>query len=624
MNRILGLAGLICLLTWCSFGHAQISAVIEAPKVPRQLAGQEFTKYIRQMGLERLGLQTADGDLSGRPITHVCRADSPELAKVSPELPKPSAGGYVIAMRGEHLYLVGADDAAMFYAVYDLLYRAGCRWLAPGFSFYYDSNEFVPKLAEAKLDLREDVVSAPALKYRKLYVEEGHSFTAENLRQLIDWMPKLRFNTLVIPTDYQGRGRVRWDNWREALAPELRLRAITVEVGGHGYQNFLNAKMEEGRLFREHPEWFAMDDKGKRTPAPAWVLCSSNPEAVHYLQRNVLAYLKARPEIEIFDFWPPDGAKWCTCPACTAMGSPSQRHALLVSGMAEVLDRELPEVRLECIAYSSYLEPPEKGAIDNRVLVDLCPIRQCFEWQIYEPASSTNADYAAALEQWSRTFGGDVSIYSYYRKYAWSSLPVILPHYVQKDLQWYREHGVKGVSTYSEPGDWFTYELNHYTLGRLAWDPNADVDAIVAEFCDARYGPEASTAREVFAGLEDIVRHACSIPGTSLKRPAEYDAFAGIIEALRVKAANAVKWQGAKPKLVAHLVRLGLMLEYAARDIAIQKARASNAPLEQRKTLVDDLIAFHRKHAEAGVFVFCSRLEADRQYRNYGITAAKK
>jgi alpha-glucuronidase len=107
------------------------------------------------------------------------------------------------------------------------------------------------------------------------------------------------------------------------------------------------------------------------------------------------------------------------------------------------------------------------------------------------------------------------------RKYAWNSLPNIIPHYIQEDLRWYRVVGVAGVSTYAEPGDWFTYELSHCVLGRLAWDPDTKVGAVIDEFCTARYGPEAALAREVFAGLESIVRHACSLPGTRLKTVAE-------------------------------------------------------------------------------------------------------
>src|SRR3954469_20863495 len=99
---------------------------------------------------------------------------------------------------------------------YRMLENAGVRFLAPQFDFYHGSAEFIPK----QLILQPPRRAEPKLKFRKLYVEEGHSHTTENLKQLIDWMPKARYNTLVVPMDYQGRGRVKWDNWREALTPE--------------------------------------------------------------------------------------------------------------------------------------------------------------------------------------------------------------------------------------------------------------------------------------------------------------------------------------------------------------------------------------------------------------------
>jgi hypothetical protein len=45
----------------------------------------------------------------------------------------------------------------------------------------------------------------------------------------------------MFPLDYQHQRRTRWDNWRDALIPELRKRGIPVEVGGHGYQTYLPA-----------------------------------------------------------------------------------------------------------------------------------------------------------------------------------------------------------------------------------------------------------------------------------------------------------------------------------------------------------------------------------------------
>ncbi len=240
---------------------------------------------------------------------------------------------------------------------------------------------------------------------------------------MIDWMPKRRFNTLVVPLNYAGGGRVMWDNWRKDLTPELQRRGIWIEVGGHGYENYLNAEMEGGQLFDRHPEWFHLDAQGKRIKNAHAVFCTSNPEAKAYLTRSVIRYLDAHPEIQIFDFWPPDGAKWCQCPACKALGSPSDRQALLLAEVSAAVHKTRPDLRFETIAYAACVAPPAKATLDPSVLVDFCPIGQCFEVQINDPASDKNAAYVQQLKDWLKSFKGDISIYSYYRKYAWRSLP---------------------------------------------------------------------------------------------------------------------------------------------------------------------------------------------------------
>src|SRR5256885_13618086 len=143
---------------------------------------------------------------------------------------------------------------------YQMLERAGVRFLAPQFDFYHGSAEFIPK----QLSLQPVHRAEPKLRFRKLYVEEGHSHTADNLKQLIDWMPKAGYNTLVVPMDYQGRGRGKRGNWREGLTPELQKGDITIGVGGHGYPNFPNSTRGDGQLFEQHPGWFGQARTGKR------------------------------------------------------------------------------------------------------------------------------------------------------------------------------------------------------------------------------------------------------------------------------------------------------------------------------------------------------------------------
>jgi hypothetical protein len=47
---------------------------------------------------------------------------------------------------------------------------------------------------------------SPSSPHRKLYIEEGISHDEANLKQLIEWMPKVGYNVLVCPMDYGNAG----------------------------------------------------------------------------------------------------------------------------------------------------------------------------------------------------------------------------------------------------------------------------------------------------------------------------------------------------------------------------------------------------------------------------------
>lgn len=603
-------------LTLAEGGKTAWTIVLPAePTAGERLAAEELAAYLKRMSGAVFPVRSG-GDIPEFAIL-LARPAARKGPPPAPDAPRPEPGeGYSLQARAGRLTLTAERDRGFLYAVYDLLDRLGCRWLAPRFGFYGDTAEGVPSRPTLTLDLPNAVREAPRLKLRKLYVEEGHSHTAENLARLVEWMPKLRFNTLVVPADYQGRGRVRWDNWRQALTPELQRRDLIVEVGGHGYQNFLNAEMDGGIHWERHPEWFGQDAQGQRRKEHARVFCTSNPEAVRFVIDRFQTYVKERPEIRIYDFWPPDGARWCECAPCLALGSPSERHAQLVNQVQAAAARVRPGLRLECLAYSSYVTPPEKTKLDPAVLLDFCPIAQSFEVQIDDPYSAQNAAYAAAITAWRQAFTGEISLYSYYRKYAWKSLPVVFPEYVQRDLRWYFGLPLQGVSSYAEPGDWATYELNHYALGQLAWNSAVNVPALVQGFCEARFGPAAEAARGVYAVLGRVVRTHGSLPGTRLKAPEQ-------IRTAALELRDAVEKLQAAPAAPA-VERLLLAAEYARRDLEIQEARAVRKPPAEIRTLVESLAAFLAAHAERGVFLPHARLEVPRLLQTYGQGAPRR
>ena len=591
-------------------GRTSYTIVVGAsPTPPESLAATELSRYLGAMTGAHFSVATSSGGRKAIVIRVEPRVAGDRMATASGRVIEEDE--YSIAVHGDTLALGAGSGRGALYAVYDLLERLGCRWLAPELGFYRGSGEVVPSRPTLTYASRGEVHQRPAMALRTLDVEEGLSHDSASLRQIVEWMPKARYNVLQVPADFGGGGRVRWDNWRSALTPELERRGIFIEVGGHGYQNYLNASMEGGRVFAEHPDWFGRDSSCAPSRSTRQVFNSENANAVQFVIGNVVNYLRAHPEIDIFDFWPPDGARWADCDSLAPTRTPADRQPALVNALHDSLAKAGLPVRVEMIAYSDLLEPPRIVALNPDVLVAFCPINQSFDAQIFDSSSTRNAAYAASIQRWRTSFRGDIELYSYYRKYAWRSLPVVLPHYLQRDVAWYAAVPLQGVSTYAEPGDWATYELNHWTLGRLAWNPALSVDSLVVEFTAARYGRAAIEARDAIATLEQTTRIYGTIPFSKRHSAAETAAARErVLGALqRIRRLHATPGVGE----AAAVDRLALMLEFEARDLAI-----SALSPDQRAKAVTDLVDFLAANADSGVFLV---REGDRgRYgRMYGV-----
>ena len=581
-----------------SEGKAHYDIVVSpSASAAERFAAEELARYLNGMSQAVFTVTTTPGTAS----LLVGTLSSIEKFYLNiPGAKEPEQLG--ISTFGKNIFLTGGDARGVLYAVYAFLHQLGCRWIAPDYDFFEGASRHIPSLPDQIYHHPRDFSDKPEMKYRKFYVEEGKSHTTENLLQLIDWMPKLRYNTLVIPLNYQGSNRVKWDNWRERLTPELQKRGIMIEVGGHGYENFLNAGMENGKLFELHPEWFGMDENGKRSPDKHTVFCTSNRDAVDYLRNNVIAYLESRPEIEIFDFWPPDMEKWCCCSECSKT-PPEQLHFELVNHIAEELREHLPQVKLECLAYSRYISPPENVKLNPAVLLDFCPVTQNYQVQFYDEKSSKNSMYNENLRKWLEVFEGEISLYSYYRKYKWRSLPNIFPHYLQNELRYFRSIGMKGVSIYSEPGDWFTYGPNYYVLGHLAQHPDADVDALMNEYTALLFGPAAEVMNGVYKALEDIVRNGCYFADSDPQAQEQYDTYYEQTAQWAMQVAHArIQFGENDAVLNKHLHRVELMLEYVSRSIR-QQQEAVRENTRNDYRLTEELRQFFRVNLGKGLFV---------------------
>ena len=588
-----------------------------------RLAAAELASYLER--LSGASFPVAENARGGRAI--VLRTIPAEAALPGDTLDRGRwaedarrGDAYSVVARGDSLLLTGRSGRAVLYASYDLLARLGAVWTAPDFEMYGGAAEWLPRVERLIYSGPATVLERPRFHIRKLDVAQAMSQDTATLRRIVAWMPKARFNVLQMPQRFGAAGRVQWDNWRGPILPELERRGMIIEVGGHGYQNFIRADMEEdapgGSLFARHPEWFGLDEECKPSRQAIDVFNTEDSAAVKHVFRGVAEYLKTHPEIDIFDFWPPDGVRWARCKRQEALGPPHERQAKLVVGLHQALRAQGINTRLEMIAYAHAKLAPRTVVIPPDVLVDFCPIGQNFDVQIDDPSGSNNAEYVEALREWRRVFPGDISLYGYWRRYAWRSLPVLLPRYMQRDLQWYASVPLQGVSTYAEPADWFTYEVNHFVFGPLAWNPDTNVDSLIDTYARGRFGRHAAAARGALLALEDIVRVYGTVQYSKPKPLADVQAAQRRL-ASHQAAISAARSTEADPRLAAHLERLGLMIDYAIRDLRIKTMLAQPADSAAADAEITRTADFLVAHRDRGVFALREGNNHERMLRLY-------
>lgn len=390
------------------------------------------------------------------------------------------------------LVFTGSTHRGTLYAVYEFLETIGVRFYAPTFDLYEGNSEYVPT---------EDTITSPPLAtveepnfaYRRKDLAEARSHTDQTIRAMIDWMAKTRHNVLATPADFTnlGLGVVTWDDWRDAVVPELEKRDIILETGGHGFDAFLPPSEYE----ESHPEWF-VDGYN--------VFDLTNEKAVQTYIDNTVDYLEAHPEIDVFDAWPPDGADWPPR-ISEKFGSVANGYAFVINELTRALRERLPdrELEIEAIAYSSHLETPDPEYMyDDDTILDFAPFDRSYSELIFDSDSHSNRRYVELLYEWREAFDGTLSTYEYYRKYSWHSLPIVLTDLIGREVPVYDSIGLDGLWIYSEPADWMPYELTHLLVGKLMWDTDLETEAYIETYLQERYGPAADEMKGYLERVE--------------------------------------------------------------------------------------------------------------------------
>lgn len=392
---------------------------------------------------------------------------------------------------GDRLRVIAANDRSCLYAAYAILQSLGWRFAVPG-EDHLDAPS--PDRWKALLGRTE-----ASFEWR------GLSLSSPDTRELlavIDWMPKVRMNSLFV--GHNG-------NIEQSLAvmAELKRRGIRLDTGGHIFKDFLPAK-----LFDPHPEYFRMKENVRRRDGN---FCTADPQTLRILAENAVDYARKLPDAQVFHFWGDDveGGSWCECPRCRKH-SPDEQLMAASNAVAAALAVERPGARVDFLLYHDTIEIVDPLKPAGNIFACYAPRERCYAHALGDPACARNVWYSQCLERAHDIFGSRITVFEYYNTFMlWRCLGVAMPATILADLHYYKSKGIEDVQTlhFGQITNW-AYPLNTYVFARSAWDASLTRDALVSDFCRDRYGSEqAPILISAVRALEEATMQAITYCG---------------------------------------------------------------------------------------------------------------
>nr|HML47932.1 DUF4838 domain-containing protein [Clostridia bacterium] len=154
---------------------------------------------------------------------------------------------------------------------------------------------------------------------------------------------------------------------RQRLYQTARGMGVAIEYEMHALSYLMPR-----RLFGAHPEWFRMDESGKRTAD--FNLCASNAQGLAYIEKRaeILAGI-FRPDSDRYYFWLDDVSGYrCHCPLCRDL-SASDQQLLAVNALQRGVRRANPSGRMAYIAYVDALQTPRAVKPEPGVFLEFAP-----------------------------------------------------------------------------------------------------------------------------------------------------------------------------------------------------------------------------------------------------------
>ncbi len=436
-------------VTLATEGKTQLKVVVSESASERvRQAAATLAEYLTKISGAAFEVQTGSG-LQG--IAVGVLADFPNLDRRPAwrEGEPTQRENYLLRSHANGLYVIGATEAGVDHAVWDLLYRLGHRQFFPGPVW-----EIIPR--QPNLAIAVDVQEHPDYLARRIW----YGFGA--------W-------------DYAVQPYSEWCARNRAVSG-IELRT------GHAYDGIISRNKAE---FARHPEYLGLVDGERKSTK----FCIANPGLRKLVVADALAQRERDPSAESLSVDPSDGLGWCECEDCRALGSISDRALMLANEVAEAVNQKQPGVFVGMYAYSAHSPPPTLRVHPQAVIsVATAFIRGGYTVE-------------ELMEGWSKR-GATLGIREYFSVNTWDrDLPGRSRGsdlaYLRRTIPHYHRLGARFFSAESSD-NWGPNGLGYYLAARMLWDVDEAerVDALVEDFLDRAFGAAREPMAEFYRLLD--------------------------------------------------------------------------------------------------------------------------
>ncbi len=461
----------------------------DAPSAVVRYAAQELVAHIERATGAKLAVVTEREAPSTPRIylgdTNAARDRGIEANQLAPEtFTLRTSGDAVLVIAGRDSPAGDPLDrdtsAGTLFGVYEWLERdAGVRWLWPG-----ELGTHVPK---TRTLVARDADATVTPTFFQRHVRPGTSFKFDH--------PALGF-TAKAAADYAHDQAV--------FLRRHRMGRSQRPSYGHAFTDWWE---KHGTA---HPEWFQLV-KGKRGPVKTgarYSMCVSNPG----LHRAIVEQWRAKGAPDFINVVENDIVGGCECADCAAWDGPtpadamkfyapnfkvygsrfmSDRYARFALAVQTLAAPHNPRVTAIGYAYFNYFQAPTSGVqLNEHILLGYCPSAGWY------PRDDEEHDwYKSQWAGWRDTGARLLARTNYFLD--GYCMPFVFAHQFADDFRHAAQQGMAGTDFDSLTGQWSTQGTSLYLLMRLHTRPDADPDALLAEYFSG-FGAAAGLVKNYF------------------------------------------------------------------------------------------------------------------------------